>query len=169
MISEYHWSAIISAVHFLPVGISATATAIAAPTLVRLWSPKYSIAAGLALEFIAAMLLPFATSKRRYWGYEFPAFIMWVALVYSLVWLITLFTSFLFPHRMVWLACIYSGSVGTMCVYANANIAIFMNTPPSMAGVTGAIFNSVRSPFFLSAILNNNPTTFIFDDIRRSN
>ena len=149
MISEYHWSAITSAVHFLPVGVSATVIAFVAPTLVKLWSPKYSIAAGLALEFIATMLLPFATSKRRYWGYEFPAFIMWVALAYSLVWLIALFIPFLFPHRLVWLPCIYSGSVGSMCIYANANIAIFMNTPPSMAGVTGAIFNSVRSPSFL--------------------
>lgn len=35
-----------------------------------------------------------------------------------------------------------SGSIGTMFIYTNANIAIFMNTPPRMAGVAGAIFNS---------------------------
>jgi hypothetical protein len=29
-----------------------------------------------------------------------------------------------------------------MTVYTNANIAIFMNTPPEMAGVVGGIFNS---------------------------
>ncbi|KAF8308254.1 MFS general substrate transporter [Clavulina sp. PMI_390] len=34
------------------------------------------------------------------------------------------------------------GSSGCMFVFTNANVAIFMNTPPAMAGVTGAIFNA---------------------------
>ncbi|KAF8305931.1 MFS general substrate transporter [Clavulina sp. PMI_390] len=34
------------------------------------------------------------------------------------------------------------GSSGCMLVFTNANVAIFMNTPPAMAGVTGAIFNA---------------------------
>jgi len=29
-----------------------------------------------------------------------------------------------------------------MLTYTNSNIAIFLNTPPEMAGVTGAVFNS---------------------------
>ncbi|KAF8305938.1 MFS general substrate transporter [Clavulina sp. PMI_390] len=34
------------------------------------------------------------------------------------------------------------GSSGCMFVFTNASVAIFMNTPPAMAGVTGAIFNA---------------------------
>ncbi|KAF8305932.1 MFS general substrate transporter [Clavulina sp. PMI_390] len=34
------------------------------------------------------------------------------------------------------------GSSGCMFIFTNANVAIFMNTPPAMAGVTGAIFNA---------------------------
>lgn len=44
----------------------------------------------------------------------------------------------------------HSGSSGTMLTYTNSNIAIFLNTPPEMAGVTGAVFNSVR---FISVLI----------------
>ena len=36
-----------------------------------------------------------------------------------------------------------SGTVGTTIVYSGSNIAVFLNTPPEMAGVVGGVFNSV--------------------------
>jgi len=33
------------------------------------------------------------------------------------------------------------GTIGNMVLYTNANIAIFMNTPPEIAGIVGAVFN----------------------------
>lgn len=76
MMGTYHWSAILSAVRFLPAGISGTLIAGIASTMVKYWSPKYTILAGLVLEFIASMLLPFADTKGKYWSYLFPSFVM---------------------------------------------------------------------------------------------
>lgn len=76
MMAVYHWSAIMSSVRFLPAGISGTLIAGVASTMVKYWSPKYTITAGLVLEFIASMLLPFADTKAKYWGYLFPSFVM---------------------------------------------------------------------------------------------
>lgn len=84
MMGPYNWSPIIAAVHFLPVGISATITAFTAPALVKFWSPKYTISAGLTLEFIATMLLPFMDDKSKYWRLLFPACIMCVSLLLCL-------------------------------------------------------------------------------------
>lgn len=78
MQAEYHWSAILSSVRFLPAGISATLVAGVAATLVKYVSPKWTISGGFALQFIASMLLPFANTKERYWSYLFPSFIMYV-------------------------------------------------------------------------------------------
>lgn len=110
MQSEYHWSALMASVHFLPAGISGTLIAGFASSMVKYVSPKWSISFGLVLEIIATLLLPFANTKEKYWSYLFPSF--------------------------------FIGSIGTMIIYVNANIAVFMNTPPAMAGVAGAMFNS---------------------------
>lgn len=76
-IGTYHWSPIMSAVRFLPAGIAGTITAgIASSALVKYWSPKYTITAGLVLEFIASMILPFADTKAKYWDHLFVAFLM---------------------------------------------------------------------------------------------
>lgn len=40
---------------------------------------------------------------------------------------------------------LFRGTPGTIVVYTNSNIAIFMNTPPEVAGVVGGIFNAVSS------------------------
>ncbi|KAF9517779.1 hypothetical protein BS47DRAFT_1338969 [Hydnum rufescens UP504] len=42
--------------------------------------------------------------------------------------------SYIFPAFAI-------GTMGNMIVYTNANIAIFMNTPPEIAGIVGAVFN----------------------------
>lgn len=35
-----------------------------------------------------------------------------------------------------------------MLIYTHSNIAILLNTPSQMAGVTGAVFNSVRVSYW---------------------
>lgn len=76
MQSEYHWSALMASVHFLPAGISGTLIAGVASTFVKYVSPKWAISFGLVLEIIATLLLPFANTRERYWSYLFPSFFM---------------------------------------------------------------------------------------------
>ena len=138
MMSVYGWSAIMSSVRFLPCGFAAIVAAVVSPMFVKYWSPKWSITVGLTMQFIGTMLLPFADSKAKFWSHCLPAFIMYVSL------------SVLFDRlvREGLTKKFNSGSSGTMLVYTTSNIAIFLNTPPEMAGVTGAVFNSVRPLVF---------------------
>ncbi|KAI0049700.1 MFS general substrate transporter [Auriscalpium vulgare] len=106
----YGWSAILTAIHFLPTGIFAGLIAGFAGMFPKYVNPKWTILFGLCVDIVATILLPFANKSDRYWSLIFPAFII--------------------------------GTMGNMIVYTNANIAIFMNTPPELAGTIGAIFNA---------------------------
>lgn len=106
----YHWSTVMTGVHFLPMGIVSTGVAAFCSNLVKYMNPKWSILGGSTLVWIATIILPFADTSAKYWSHLFPAFVI--------------------------------GTSGTMITYTNANIAIFQNTPPEIAGTVGAIFNS---------------------------
>ncbi|KAF8305924.1 MFS general substrate transporter [Clavulina sp. PMI_390] len=124
-ISNYHWSAIISSVHFLPNGIATILCAGFISTLAKSWRPKYAISIGLALTCVSTVLLAFGDRKERYWSIYLPAFLI--------------------------------GSTGCMFVFTYANVAIFVNTPPAMAGVTGAMFNAaLQLAVALSVAINTS-------------
>ncbi|KAI0042428.1 MFS general substrate transporter [Auriscalpium vulgare] len=106
----YHWSAIMTAVRFLPTGVFGGGIAGPSGLFPKYVNPKWTILGGLVLDIIATILLALGDTREKYWSILFPAFII--------------------------------GTMGTMVVYTNTNIALFMNTPPEIAGVTGAIFNS---------------------------
>ncbi|KAF8308262.1 MFS general substrate transporter, partial [Clavulina sp. PMI_390] len=110
MQETYHWSPIMTSVHFLPTGICSMAIANFVPTLVRVASPKWAVMIGLGMELAASVLLPFADTPQRYYSFLIPAMII--------------------------------GTIGTTIVFSGSNIALFMNTPPEMAGVVGGMFNS---------------------------
>jgi nitrate/nitrite transporter NarK len=72
----YHWSAILAAVHFIPVGVLPMFIASFTNELVKYVNPKWIILGGLILDIIATVLLPFADRSSRYWSFLFPAFLI---------------------------------------------------------------------------------------------
>jgi MFS family permease len=70
----YGWSAIDTAVHFLPMGIFAWAISLVTGRLPTWFAHKYIILTGLLLAVVATILLPFADSPSTYWPFIFPAF-----------------------------------------------------------------------------------------------
>ncbi|KAB5587840.1 MFS general substrate transporter [Ceratobasidium theobromae] len=72
-----HWSTIVSGVKFLPLGVVAGPIMVNGGRIARIGRPKLLIVGGLALAFIATIMLPFsARLSDRYWPLVFPAFII---------------------------------------------------------------------------------------------
>ncbi|EIN04996.1 MFS general substrate transporter [Punctularia strigosozonata HHB-11173 SS5] len=71
----FDWSAIVSAIHFLPVGIVASVVSCTGP-LARIIEPKWIILTGEALLIVATILLALASSPNAYWPFVFPAFVV---------------------------------------------------------------------------------------------
>jgi fucose permease len=76
MQNVYHWSPLLTSVHFLPNGVIAMAISTAVALFVKYFSPKWTILGGLTLSFIATVILPFADTADKYWSHLFPAFVM---------------------------------------------------------------------------------------------
>ena len=70
----FGWSAINTAVHFLPMGIGAWLISNITGRFPNWFPHKYILLAGLGLSIIATILLPFADSPDTYWRFSFPAF-----------------------------------------------------------------------------------------------
>jgi MFS family permease len=70
----YGWSAIDTAVHFLPMGIGAWLISNFTGRFPNYFPHKYILLAGIVLSIIATVLLPFGDSPSRYWRFDFPAF-----------------------------------------------------------------------------------------------
>jgi len=68
----YHWSAIKTAVRFLPCGIVSGVVAAYSPRLIAMGA-KWSILLGVMLNLAATLLLPFADRRDRYWSLVFPS------------------------------------------------------------------------------------------------
>ncbi|KZV87198.1 MFS general substrate transporter [Exidia glandulosa HHB12029] len=111
----YGWSAIKSAVHFLPVGLIGE---FLAPGPVMLGSglftgrfpQKWVLIVSIVLVMIGTILLPFADFDGADWRWDFPAFVI--------------------------------ATIGGSCLFVTCNIAVFSCTPPEIAGMVGAMFNS---------------------------
>ncbi|KXN91299.1 hypothetical protein AN958_01273 [Leucoagaricus sp. SymC.cos] len=73
---EFHWNALISAVHFLPLGILITLVIPFASRLPDRFSTKWIVLVGDALLIGASALLACSHIPRDYWRLTFPAFII---------------------------------------------------------------------------------------------
>jgi MFS family permease len=72
----YGWSAINTAVHFLPMGIGAWLISNFTGRLPTWFAHKYILLVALFLTVVATVLLPFSDAPDRYWPFAFPAFLL---------------------------------------------------------------------------------------------
>lgn len=72
----YGWTAISTAVHFLPFGIGAWLISFVIGKLPNYFSYKQILLTGLTLAGVATTLLPFADVPTTYWRFAFPAFLI---------------------------------------------------------------------------------------------
>jgi MFS family permease len=82
----YGWTAINTAVHFLPIGVGGWLISNVTGHFPRWFPHKYILLCGLLLGIIATILLPFADSPSTYWPIDFPAFTIGtigLAIIYS--------------------------------------------------------------------------------------
>ncbi|KAF8645737.1 hypothetical protein AX16_007605 [Volvariella volvacea WC 439] len=70
----YHWSAIISALHFLPIGLFVFPVMGVVGAFQQKAKVNLLLLVALVLMFIGTILLPFADRPSRYWPIVFPAF-----------------------------------------------------------------------------------------------
>lgn len=82
----YGWTAINTAVHFLPMGIGGFIVSQFTGYLPKYFSHKHIILFGLGLAIISTILLHFGDSPDTYWPFTFPAFFLGttgIVLVYA--------------------------------------------------------------------------------------
>lgn len=99
---------------------------------------------------IAVRFLPISAvgGTIAFFSSEFPKYVnpKWSILIGQCLILIgTIFFPFADRRGRYWYVNVPGfmlGSGGTMTVLTNSNVAIFMNTPPEIAGIVGAVFNS---------------------------
>ncbi|KAF8599786.1 MFS general substrate transporter [Ceratobasidium sp. AG-I] len=74
---DLHWSAIMTGVKFLPIGIFGGSVMLNSARIANLGRPKLLTLGGLILALIASIMLIFSANLRdRYWPLVFPAFII---------------------------------------------------------------------------------------------
>ncbi|KAF8836837.1 MFS general substrate transporter, partial [Paxillus ammoniavirescens] len=72
----FHWSAISTAIHMFPIGVTAFAASFTG-SLSRVFSPKWLILTGLSFLVVATTLLAFGGGRPdQYWLFVFPAFVL---------------------------------------------------------------------------------------------
>ncbi|KAF9806225.1 hypothetical protein IEO21_08770 [Rhodonia placenta] len=129
------WSTIITAIHFLPLGIIAF-VAMALSTVLRDKFPlKWIIIGGELLAIAGTILLPFAETKEDYWRFAFPGFILGTAGM-----------ALVFATNKCVMMCIWFGFRAAANVFSTSafhnSIALFAVTPPEVAAMVGAMFSS---------------------------
>ncbi|KAG8827584.1 hypothetical protein FRC17_007796 [Serendipita sp. 399] len=72
----YGWSAVKTAVHTLPMGITAWLISYVAARLPSYFSHRAILISGLLLAIPATALLSFANAPETYWRFAFPAFVV---------------------------------------------------------------------------------------------
>ncbi|CCM02246.1 uncharacterized protein FIBRA_04327 [Fibroporia radiculosa] len=75
----YGWSAIITALHFLPIALGIFPAVPVAATLQSKMRLKWVLLIGFVLITAGTILLPFANSKEHYWPLAFPGFLIGTA------------------------------------------------------------------------------------------
>ncbi|KIJ09575.1 hypothetical protein PAXINDRAFT_17334 [Paxillus involutus ATCC 200175] len=72
----FHWSAISTAIHMFPIGVTAFAASFTG-SLSRVFSPKWLILTGLSFLVVATTLLALGGGRPdQYWPFVFPAFVL---------------------------------------------------------------------------------------------
>ncbi|KAF8836849.1 hypothetical protein BDN67DRAFT_973657, partial [Paxillus ammoniavirescens] len=72
----FHWSAISTAIHMFPIGVTAFAASFTG-SLSRVFSPKWLILTGLSFLVVATTLLAFGGGRPdQYWLFVFPALVL---------------------------------------------------------------------------------------------
>ncbi|KZP08424.1 MFS general substrate transporter [Athelia psychrophila] len=74
----YHWSALKTAAHMLPLGVLAFVVSMTGG-FSRLISPKWIILTGQVLAIVASFLLSFANGPDKYWRFVLPGFLLGTA------------------------------------------------------------------------------------------
>ncbi|THU85952.1 MFS general substrate transporter [Dendrothele bispora CBS 962.96] len=105
----YGWSAVNTAIRFLPINVTGLLALVVSDVGQKNFRLKWVILAGMFIAMVGTVLLPFADSQSRYWGFVFPGFVL--------------------------------GTTGVTITFTTANITVFKVTPPTVAGVVGALFN----------------------------
>ncbi|KAF4578357.1 hypothetical protein EYR36_000168 [Pleurotus pulmonarius] len=72
----YGWSALITAVHFLPISLMGIPFIILSDVLQKKYRLKYVIMFGMVLTIAGSALLPFADSREKYWRFAFPGLLL---------------------------------------------------------------------------------------------
>ncbi|KAF8580291.1 MFS general substrate transporter [Ramaria rubella] len=75
----FGWSAIKTAVHFLPSGITSLIVMPPTTMLMAKYPLKWIIFAGQVICLVGALLFPFGDTKPHYWNFVFPGFIIGTA------------------------------------------------------------------------------------------
>ncbi|KAJ8495123.1 hypothetical protein ONZ45_g13001 [Pleurotus djamor] len=75
----YGWSALITAVHFLPISLMGIPFIIISDILQKTLRLKYVIMVGMLITVAGTVLLPFADSREHYWRFAFPALLLGTA------------------------------------------------------------------------------------------
>ncbi|EED82827.1 predicted protein [Postia placenta Mad-698-R] len=129
------WSTIITAIHFLPLGIIAF-VAMALSTVLRDKFPlKWIIIGGELLAIAGTILLPFAETKEDYWRFAFPGFILGTA------GMALVFATNKCVRMCIWFGFRAAANVLSTSAFHNS-IALFAVTPPEVAAMVGAMFSS---------------------------
>jgi len=84
----YHWGAINTAVHFLPIGLGMFPMVPLTAVLQSKMRLKWVILIGFLLMTIGTVLLPFAGPQSHYWPFAFPGFLLGTAgavLIYTIL------------------------------------------------------------------------------------
>jgi MFS family permease len=72
----FGWSAVKTAVHFLPLGIGAWLIAIFTGQFPKWFPHKYILLVAVVFTIAATALAPFGDSPDRYWRFMFPSFVL---------------------------------------------------------------------------------------------
>ncbi|KAF5387421.1 hypothetical protein D9757_007779 [Collybiopsis confluens] len=75
----YGWTALITAVHFLPISLTGVPVIILSDVLQKKFPLKWVTLAGMIITVAGTVLLPFADAKDKYWRFAFPALLIGTA------------------------------------------------------------------------------------------
>jgi len=71
-----HWSAITTALHFLPLGLSAIPATAITTRMHQHLRLKHVFTVGNGLAVVGSLLLPFGDTRSKYWSLVFPGFVI---------------------------------------------------------------------------------------------
>ncbi|KXN81360.1 hypothetical protein AN958_04747 [Leucoagaricus sp. SymC.cos] len=134
----YGWSAIIAALHFLPLGLLGFPMNGLSSALLQKVPLKWVIIAGQVVGLAGTILLPFADSGAHYWRYVFPAFCLGtsgITIMFTVVD-ITIFTSTP-PSSVGVVGAVFNCSLQLGCAAGTAIItSIQMSVQKTQGGPT---------------------------------